>query len=61
MREIKINEENFCNEISSEKKANEAFPGVLSNDASGKGIFPAVVSAFTKGVSDNDRVNKQLW
>lgn len=60
MREIKINEGNFCNEISSEKKAQETFPGVLTDDASGKGISPAAVSAFTKGVGDNDRVNKQL-
>lgn len=60
MREIKINEENFCNEISSGKKAKETFPGVFSDNAPGKGISPAVVSAFTKGVGDNDRVNKQL-
>lgn len=60
VRETKINEENFCNEINSEKKAKETFPGVLSNDAPGKGISPAVVSAFTKGLSGNDRVNKQL-
>lgn len=48
MREIKINEENFCNEISSGKKAKEDFPGVLSNDAPGKGISPAVFQPSLK-------------
>lgn len=30
---------------------------VLTDDAPGKGVYPAVVSAFTKRVDDNDTVN----
>lgn len=66
MRDIKTNEETFCNEISNEKKTKETLPWplllqggekVLTDDAPGKGVCPAVVSAFTKRVDDNDTVN----
>lgn len=46
------------------KRQKRLFPGplllqedeeALTDDAPGKGIYPAVVSAFTKRVDDNDR------
>lgn len=50
------------------KRQKRLFPGplllqedeeVLTDDAPGKGIYPAVVSAFTKRVDDSDTVNSK--